>query len=153
MDRFADYASTVARRLGDRVRHWLTLNEPQVFAIEGHACGLHAPGPRDWRAALRAAHQAHLAHAAAALALGREAPGAAIGIALNLVRDEPASDHAADIVAAERIDGTCNRWFLDPVFGRGYPADVVALFDHLLDGLDLDAVRAMRAPDLLGVNY
>ncbi len=151
--RFADYASTVARRLGDRVRHWITLNEPQVFTILGHAVGVHAPGLRDWRAALRAAHHAHLAHAAATEALAREAPGSAIGLAINFVRYESASDDAEDVAAAERIDGTSNRWFLDPVFGRGYPADVVALFGDLLDGLDLDAVRAMRAPDLLGVNY
>ncbi|MDQ2940930.1 MAG: family 1 glycosylhydrolase, partial [Chloroflexota bacterium] len=67
--RFAEYASTVARRLGDRVRHWLTLNEPQVFSVLGYALGRHAPGMLDWRAALQVAHHAHLAHAAAADAL------------------------------------------------------------------------------------
>ena len=151
--RFAEYASVVGRRLGDRVRHWITLNEPQVFSVLGHAEGRHAPGMRDRRAALKVAHHAHLAHAAATDALRRELPGVRIGLALNLVRYEPASDTTEDRAAADRIDGTSNRWYLDPVFGRGYPADVVALFGDLLDGLDLDAVAAIPPPDLLGVNY
>jgi beta-glucosidase len=151
--RFAEYASLVARRLGDRVRHWITLNEPQVFAVLGHALGRHAPGMRDWRAALRVAHHAHLAHGAAADDLRREVTGARIGLAVNLVCYEPASQELDDVAAADRIDGTSNRWFLDPVFGRGYPADVKELFGDLLEGLDLDAVRSLRAPDLLGVNY
>jgi beta-glucosidase len=151
--RFGAYASVVARRLGDRVRHWLTLNEPQVFSVLGHAFGHHAPGLRDWRAALLVAHHAHLAHGAAAQALRREVPGARVGLALNLVRYEPASQEPGDLAAADRVDGTSNRWFLDPVFGRGYPADVTGLFGDLLDGLDLDAVRSLSAPDLLGINY
>ena len=151
--RFAEYASIVGRRLGDRVRHWLTLNEPQVFSVLGHALGLHAPGLRDWRAALRVAHHAHLAQGAATEALRREVVGARIGLALNLVRYEPASDHPKDVAAADRVDGTSNRWFLDPVFGRGYPADVAALFGDLLEGLDLDSVGSLKAPELLGINY
>jgi beta-glucosidase len=151
--RFAEYASLVARRLGDRVRHWMTLNEPQVFAVLGHALGRHAPGMHDWRAALRVAHHAHLAHGAAADDLRREVTGARIGLAVNLVCYEAASEEPEDVAAAGRIDGTSNRWFLDPVFGRGYPADVTQLFGDLLEGLDLDAVRSLRAPDLLGVNY
>jgi beta-glucosidase len=151
--RFAEYASLVARRLGDRVRHWLTLNEPQVFSVLGHAFGGHAPGMRDWRAALLVAHHANLAHGAAAEVLRGQVAGARIGLALNLVRYEPASEGPEDVAAADRVDGTSNRWFLDPVFGRGYPADVAALFGDLLEGVDLDAVRSLRAPDLLGINY
>ena len=151
--RFAEYASIVGRRLGDRVRHWITLNEPQVFAVLGHAEGVHAPGMHDWRAALTVAHHAHLAHAAASDVLRRYVPGARIGLALNLVRYEPASDASEDLAAADRLDGTSNRWFLDPVFGRGYPADVVGLYGELVDGIDLPAVGAIRPPDLLGVNY
>jgi beta-glucosidase len=108
---------------------------------------------RDWGAALRVAHHAHLAHGAATDVLRREVAGARIGLALNLVRYEPASEEPEDVAAADRIDGTSNRWFLDPVFGRGYPADVAALFGGFLEGLDLDAVRSLRAPDLLGINY
>ena len=151
--RFAEYASIVGRRLGDRVRHWLTLNEPQVFSVLGHALGLHAPGLRDWRAAFLVAHHAHLAHGAATEALRREVAGSRIGLALNLVRYEPASDDPEDVAAADRVDGTSNRWFLDPVFGRGYPADVTALLGDLLEGLDLDSVGSLKAPDLLGINY
>jgi beta-glucosidase len=153
VDRFASYAAVVGRRLGDRVRHWLTLNEPQVFAVVGHAEGRHAPGLRDWAAALRVAHHANLAHAAATEALRREARGARIGLALNLVGYEPASPRPEDVEAADRVDGAANRWFLDPIFGRGYPRDVAALHGALLDGIDPDAVNGLRPPDLLGINY
>ncbi len=85
-------------------------------------------------------------------------PGAKVGITLNLTPATPASASEADADAARRFDGTFNRWFLDPIFGRGYPTDVVA--DHAADGVD--ALAAVRPGDLdviavpadfLGVNY
>ncbi len=63
---FAEYAGVMAGRLGDRVRRWLTLNEPHVFSFIGHAYGRHAPGLEDWPTALRVADGALRGHAAAA---------------------------------------------------------------------------------------
>src|SRR6267378_1147920 len=62
VDAFADYAETVARRLGDRVRHWITHNEPWVVAFVGNYQGRHAPGLRDLATALRVAHNLLLSH-------------------------------------------------------------------------------------------
>ena len=44
---FGDYAAVVAAELGDRVGHWITINEPWVAAYLGHGAGVHAPGHRD----------------------------------------------------------------------------------------------------------
>ncbi len=158
---FVEYASLVARALGDRVKDWITHNEPWCASVLGHQRGLHAPGLRSHGAALAAAHHLLLSHGWAVPALRRESPGARVGIALNLVPAVPASPSAADHDACRRFDGQFNRWFLDPIHGRRYPADVMADYvaaGHLpAGGLpseqpgDLDAIAAPC--DFLGINY
>ena len=150
VERFAEYAGIVARRLGDRVSAWLTLNETRTFTMMGYGTGRHG-----WSNTLRAAHHAHLAHAAAVRAVRAEVPGARIGIAHDIAYVEPGSSSADDADAVVRYDGAMHRWFLDPTFGRGYPADLVAWYDRLgmLEGLDLEAVRDAPPIDLLALNY
>jgi beta-glucosidase len=153
--RFAEYAAIVARRLGNRVGVWLTLNEARTFTTMGYGTGRHAPGRHGWSGALRAAHHSHLAHAAAVQALRAELPSARIGIAHDVAYVEPGSPSDDDAAAVVRYDGAMHRWFLDPTFGRGYPADLVTWYDRLglLDGLDLDAVAGAPPIDVLGLNY
>ena len=154
VDRFAEYASILADRFGDRVRNWLTLNEPWCIAFLGYGIGRHAPGRQDWPAALRAAHHTHLAHRAAVEAIRAAVPAARIGIPLNLHHVEPASQTDADRAAARLHDGTANRWFLDPVLGRGYPRDVVEAYEPILEGFDVSELDSNMPPiDILGVNY
>jgi len=149
---FASYADVVARRLGDRVRDWMTINEPEIVASLGHRTGVHAPGIRDLRTALRVSHQLLLAHRAGANAIRAASPGARVGIALNLSPCEPATADPSDAEAARRVDGARDRWFLDPLFGRGYPADVAELYAPYLDrGIELAGYDG--ALDFLGVNY
>ena len=77
-----------------------------------------------------------------------------LGIALSLHPHQSASDSPEDIAAARRYDGLRNRWFLDPLYGRGYPADIWALCGpdapRVASG-DLATIAA--ATDFLGVNY
>ena len=155
VDRFADYAVAVARRLGDRISTWITLNEPRTFTQMGYGTGRHAPGRRGWANALRAAHHAHQAHATAVAAIRASRPGARIGIAHDVAHLEPGGQGAADLEALVRYDGAMHRWFLDPTYGRGYPADLVAWYDQfgMLDGLDLAAVANPPPLDFLAVNY
>jgi beta-glucosidase len=136
---FADYAEAVARRLGDRVRRFITHNEPWCVATLGYERGVHAPGRTDAAAALAAGHHLLLSHGWAAECL--RSRGAEVGITLNLVPAAPATDHPEDREACHAFDGQLNRWFLDPLFGRGYPSDVLA--SH---------ARAGRVPDWLGEN-
>jgi beta-glucosidase len=155
VERMAEYAGIVADRLGDRIGHWITLNEPRTHSLMGYGVGRHAPGRTGWGTALRAAHHTHLAHTSAARAIRAVRPSAQIGVCHDVADVVPASDDAADADAARRQDGAMTRWFLDPTFGRGYPDDMVAWYtEHgFLEGLDLDAVADVDPIDFLAVNY
>jgi len=102
VEAFGRYADVIARRLGDRVRDWITLNEPEVVAYAGHYVGVHAPGIRDFRTAVLVSHHLLLAHRAAAAAIRAAHRDSRVGIALNLSPCDPASDMPADAEAAVR---------------------------------------------------
>jgi beta-glucosidase len=153
--RFADYAGIVYDALGDRVRHWSTLNEPMVSALLGHQAGEHAPGVRDAVSASRAVHHLLLGHGLATRVL-RDKGADHLGITLNFTPMSPASDRPEDVDAARRLDGQQNRMFLRPVVHGEYPADVVA--DLAAAGAPLPIedgdLETIAAPlDWLGVNY
>lgn len=157
---FAEYADVVSRSLGDRVQKWMTHNEPWCASMLSYQVGEHAPGWQDWTAALRASHHVLLSHGWAVPAIRRNSPDAEVGIVLNFTPAEPASASPADFQAARNFDGYFNRWFLDPVYGRHYPADMVADYaaaGYLPDGLDFVEPGDMEAiavkTDFLSVNY
>ena len=157
---FVEYADVVSRALGDRVKNWITINEPWCVSLLGYALGGHAPGLQDGYQALRAAHHVLLAHGMAVPVLRRNSPGAEVGITLNFTQSEPGTSAPEDYQAARIYDGFFNRWFLDPVTGRHYPADMVehySKYDFLPHGLDFvrpgDMDTIAVATDFLGVNY
>ena len=154
VERFAELAHVVAARLGDRVKDWITVNEPEVVAFVGHAHGRHAPGLRDHRLAFRVAHHLFLAHRAAAVEIRSEVKDARVGISLNLAPVHPASDSPEDLAAARRVDGYMNRWYLDALTGRGYPTDMLEWYGELVDTKAADEMRSYRVElDFLGINY
>ncbi|MFJ6561481.1 GH1 family beta-glucosidase [Streptomyces sp. NPDC091412] len=152
-EHFAAYASVVAERLGDRVSHWTTLNEPLCSAWIGHLEGKMAPGLTDPTAAVRASYHLLLGHGLAAQAIRAATSGAEVGIVNNLSTVFPASDSPEDQAAARRHDGHVNRWWLDPVHGRGFPADMREVYGVDLPERpgDLDIIAAPL--DWLGLNY
>lgn len=153
-ERFAEYVEIVAGRLGDRVGRWITVNEPWIIAWLGYGTGEHAPGRHDAADALAAAHHVLLAHGLAADVLRTSAPGAEIGIAIDLVAFESLTTTKADIEATARIDGRRNRWFLDPVLRGTYPADVLESFAPLAPPVEEGDLTTVSAPlDFLGINY
>jgi beta-glucosidase len=152
-ERFAEYAAIVYGALRGEVATWLTLNEPWVSAWLGYGTGTHAPGRSDDRLALEASHHLLLAHGLALEAL----EGARdVGIAVNPQPAVPATSSAADGAAARLADRHMIGLFLDPLFGRGYPAELV---EHYRDVSDFGFVRngdletIARPFDTLGVNY
>ena len=154
VEAFTDYVEVVAARLGDRVGHWTTLNEPFVAAWLGHGLGIHAPGRASEAEALAAAHHLLLSHGRAVEVLRRRAPAANVGIVLVLVPVDPASDAEDDVRAARELDGQWNRWFLDPVFRGEYPADMVERFERDLPPVEDGDLETIAAPlDFLGANY
>ncbi|MFL5945620.1 MAG: GH1 family beta-glucosidase [Gaiellaceae bacterium] len=150
---FVEYVDAVANRLGDRVQHWITHNEPWVYAWVGHAWGEHAPGRRSEADAVAVAHHLLLSHGWAVDAIRRASPDARVGITLNLAQIYPATAAPEDEAAAYQRDGEDNRWFLDPIFRGSYPADLLdrseLVAPHVRDG-DLDAIATPL--DFLGVN-
>jgi beta-glucosidase len=151
---FADFAHAVSHNLGDRVKHWITHNEPWCTAFLGHYEGVHAPGEKNLSTALQVCHHVLLSHGMAIPAIRSNVSGAKVGIALSLHPLHPASDRQQDIDATVRHDGLRNRWFLDPLYGHGYPAEIWQLFGKdapvVRDG-DLSTIATMT--DFLGVNY
>ncbi len=153
-DAFVTFVDVVSRRLGDRVNRWITLNEPWVSSFLGYQTGVHAPGRTDLRDALAASHTLLLAHGGAVPAIRANNEDASVGITLNLSPSYPASPDPADAAAARRYDGYLNRWFLDPIFGRGYPADMLDLYGSRAPRLEAGDLDTIAVPiDFLGVNY
>lgn len=159
---FVDYAAVVTHALGDRIKNWITHNEPSVQAYCGHAFGEHAPGLKNMAGALRTAHHLLLSHGLAVPVIRANSAGARVGIALNLNFGQPASASRADYDAWRSSSGPWTRWFTDPLYGFHYPADLVAemaqkgflpgegLSEFVLPG-DLDLIATPT--DFLGVNY
>jgi len=151
---FLEFTEAVTRRLGDRVKHWITHNEPWCSCFMGYWEGVHAPGETSLGSALQACHHVLLSHGQALPIIRANSPGAQAGITLSLHPILPASASAADAAAVQRHDGSRNRWFLDPLFGRGYPADMLALLGELAPRMQAGDLAQIAAPmDFLGVNY
>ncbi len=157
---FAEYAAVCFEAFGDRVEDWVTVNEPWIAGLLGHQLGLHAPGERDLRGSVEAMHHLLLAHGLAVTALraSRHGSAARAGIAYSLFPHQPADpSSAADRAAAHASDGYVNRWFLEPVHGRGYPADMRRHWEDAAGELDFvqdgDEERIAAGSDFIGVNY
>ena len=151
--RFADYADTCMRALGDRVEHWMIFNEPSIFTIMGYLVGIHAPGRRDVDDFLRATHTVNLAQGEAFRAMKAGRGDAVIGTAFNMTPCEPDADSEADASAAERWHAFVNLWYLETALRGRYP-------DAFPDGAPLermgvrdDDMERVRAPlDFIGIN-
>lgn len=156
---FVDYARVVAERLGDRCKRWITHNEPWCASVLGYLNGEHAPGLKDNHAHLTSSHHILLSHGWAVPVIRDAVPDAEVGITLNLCPAVPASPSSADQAATTRFDAWFNRWYLDPISGRGYPQDLLEAYkaEQYIDDWsfiqpgDLEAMGARN--DFLGINY
>jgi beta-glucosidase len=159
---FAAYTEVVVKKLSDRVRHWMTLNEPQVFIGAGHDEGRHAPGDRlRFREVLRAGHHALLAHGRSVQAIrAASRQPARVGFAPVGLPRLPASDSPADVAAARAStfevwgrSAWTNTWWMDPVFLGRYPEDGLALYGAdapMPEASDLEVIA--QPLDFLGTN-
>jgi beta-glucosidase len=163
VDRFCHFADIMSTRLGDRVDHWITHNEPWVVSHLGYCTGEHAPGRTSWNDSLAAAHHVMLSHGRAVpiIRANVRTPNAKVGITLNLCPSEPASPSTHDAIANKWFDGFFNRWYLDPVLKGSYPEDMLQDYakkghlssinpDWLHEG---DLSEMAVETDFLGINY
>ena len=154
VDAFIEYTDVVSRALGDRVKKWITLNEPWVSAFVGYSMGHHAPGHTNQDEAIAASHHLLLSHGRAVPVIRANCPEADVGITLNLSPQEPASPSVADRKASTWVDGYINRFYLDPLAGRGYPQDMVQSFGNPMEFVQPGDLDAISVPiDFLGINY
>lgn len=151
--RFQEYAEIMFESLGSRVRHWASLNEPWCSAFLGYRDGEHAPGKRDEALAIRAAHHLLLAHGLAARSFKSRKMEGKFGIVVNPSTPRPATRKQADVEAAHSASLERTALWLDPLYGRGYPAqfrDSVKP-DFPIEPGDMDLISI--PPDFIGINY
>ena len=150
---FADYAAVVVRALGDRVKDWITLNEPWCSAYLGYEFGMHAPGHRNKDLASKAGHHLLLAHA-----MGMQAIRAAgdahtrVGITLNFEPHLPATDSEADRQAAAQAFDWQYEGFAEPILTGAYGQ---RMLDRMAGAADIrsgDLAMIAARNDFIGVN-
>ena len=154
-DWFADYAMVVFTRLGDRVDHWLTINETKIIAEQGYRYGRMAPGKTDLRAAGTVIHHLNLAHGRAVTAFRRQSQGSD-RTCLQLAPCYPADQSEQAAAAAQAADLTENTLYLDPLLKGRYrtSANWTARAAGLRAAVKQGDLANVSAPvDFLGVNY
>ena len=150
---FGDYAALMGRHLGDRVKDWITLNEPFAVTLMGYILGIHAPGREDPAEAFQVSHHLNLAHGDAVRALRATVPQSRIGITHVSFPVYPASDRDSDRAAARRFDGFANRWFWDPTLRGTYPDDMLEHLKSLAPKVDAGDMERICPPiDFFGHN-
>ncbi|AOW13923.1 hypothetical protein LPB72_00960 [Hydrogenophaga crassostreae] len=152
--RFADYARCVARELGDALPRVATLNEPWCSAFLGYDLGVFAPGHQNREESLAAAHHLMLAHGLAMQAWRGMRDDTALGIVLNPELCDAASDNPADRQAARMAELERNDVFLNPLFGRDWPAEMQTQIGSLATVRQEGDLAICAQPlDFIGLNY
>lgn len=154
LDWFANLVHVCVDHFGDRVKHWIVMNEPMSFTGLGYYWGYHAPGRKGLPNFLRAAHHATLCMGLGGRIIREKIPEARIGIALSCSYVKPVTNSLLNKGAARRVEGLLNRFFLEPLLGLGYPT-------HIMPGLAI--IKSFFEPgdeeqlafdfDFIGIQY
>lgn len=159
---FSDFANLMSEKLGDRVKHWITHNEPWCTSYKGYIDGEFPPGIKnDYSKFFSTSHHLLLSHGMSIPIIRENSKNCQIGITLNLCPAEPASPSKEDKEATIEFDGRFNRMFLDPLYLGLYPKDIINGFlnNNLLNEKDLhiisngDLNKIQTKTDFLGINY
>ena len=153
---FADYAAACAQAFGDRIKNWITINEPWCVSWLGYSIGVHAPGKKDYRSAVAASHHTALAHALATRSIKAAQPTAKVGITVNMtnyVNENPEDPSLPEVI--DLLDGNINRWWIGAIQKGEYPATLIAAYGDLVEGTILPGDMELLQCDneFLGVNY
>jgi len=152
---FGDYVELCARYFGDRVKHWMILNEPMVFTGAGYFLGVHAPGRKGLNSFLAAIHHAAMCQAEGGRIVRSLLPAAHIGTTFSCSAIHPYGSSSQDVLAANRVDALLNRMFVEPLAGLGYPVADLKLLQRLEPYIkDGDESKLAFEMDFIGVqNY
>eukprot|EP00253_Pinus_taeda_P000856 PITA_00856 len=164
VDDYVNYAETCFEKFGDRVKNWITFNEPHTFAVEGYYRGYFAPGRCTHCAAgnsatepYMVAHNMLLAHAKTVdiyRTKYKATQGGRIGISLDVVWYEPMSDSPEDIAATQRAQDFQLGWFMDPLFLGDYPSSMRERVGNRLPAFSAqESHRVKGSVDFVGLNH
>lgn len=160
-DWFAEYTAVVVKALGDRVKHWMTLNEPPSFMFGGHQAGEQAPGDRlPFNLVLAGSHHVLLSHGRSVQAIRANSPQPAmVGFGPTVGVKMPATESAADIEAARKLYFKANRsvWDLvfwtDPVYLGHYSSETMETLGPDMPRIAPGDMETIHQPlDFLGFN-
>ena len=149
---FGDYAETVFRALGDRVKMWITLNEPWCHAWLGNAEGIHAPGNRSPELAYKVGHGLILGHGEAVARFRNLGLEGKIGLTTNHYFGMPYSQDPADLQAKQQFDAWNVGWFLDPVYFGDYPEFLKQRYPMPAFTAETSALASQKT-DFMGLNF
>lgn len=149
--RFGDYAALVGARLGDRVSHWVPVQDPGTTVMLGYGLGRHAPGKRLNLNAFPVAHHLLMAHGAATVALREVGVMGEIGCANNHAPMWPASEDDADVGATKLFDAMWNGLYAEAMLLGRYPVDTMPLMELVIEPGDMALIR--QPLDFYGINY
>ncbi len=155
VDYFSDYVTFCINHFGDRVKHWMILNEPMVYTGAGYFLGIHAPGKKGVDNFIPAIHHSALSQAQGIRIAQQLRTDLEVGTTFSCSAIHPHTNKEKDINAAKRVDALVNRLFVEPLKGLGYPMEDLPFLKriekYILQGDD----NALHAePDFIGIqNY
>jgi beta-glucosidase len=152
---FGEYVALCINHFGDRVKHWMILNEPMVFTGAGYFLGIHAPGRKGLNNFLSAAHHAAMCQSEGGRIVRSLSAGSHVGTTFSCSFIQPLRIISPDELAAKRVDALLNRMFVEPLAGLGYPVNDLRLLQRLEPYIkDGDESRLAFAMDFIGIqNY
>lgn len=167
---FTDYADVCFREFGDRVSYWITVNEPNIFAIGGYDTGLIPPrrcsSPFGIANCTRgdstsepyiAVHNILLAHSSAARLYKRkyqEKQNGFIGISIYTFWSAPNTNSTEDSMAAKRMNEFYIGWIAHPLVFGDYPETMKKLVVSRLPTFSNDESELVRgSSDFFGIIY
>ncbi len=152
---FTEYVEVCIKAFGDRVKHWMVLNEPTAYTGLGYFMGIHAPGVKGLKSFLPAVHHSALANAIGGKMIRELDPDAYIGTTFSFSPIESIDQKSKNIAARNRVDALLNRLFLEPLLGYGYPLETLPSFKPIESSfLEGDEENLSFDFDFIGVqNY
>jgi len=153
---FAFYAGEAVQAFSDRVKEWITINEPWCVSWLGYMIGVHAPGVKNLDSALAAAHHTALAHAEATRVMKAIDPTIKTGIALNMTTYRIEDERDPELAElGDLMDAQLNRWWIDAFLNGRYPKSIAEFHKERLAKIvqpgDLEKLKVQT--DYLAVNY
>ena len=159
VDDFVQYAIKCFECFGDRVKHWIVMNEPNIFTSLGYVMKLHPPGYQDEALFLKTFHHTVLAHAKTVIAYKERGYTGMIGSSIAYSPSYAASEKAEDLYAKEMFDATGPLWYLDSYYKGTYPEKGVHYYTKkgVMPTVTDEEVQMMKNGaalcDFIGINY